>query len=65
MSREGEVLVRRRGRAEIETGRAEWGEKSTAVGRGLGFSTLNRHLKQQTVWSLWALNELDGPQRSY
>jgi hypothetical protein len=31
MSREGEVLVRRRGRAEIETGRAEWGEKSTAV----------------------------------
>jgi DNA-binding HxlR family transcriptional regulator len=41
------------------------GRKEYCSSRGLGFSTLNRHLKQQTVWSLWALSELDGPQRSY
>jgi DNA-binding HxlR family transcriptional regulator len=41
------------------------GRKEYCSSRGLGFSTLNRHLKQQTVWSLWALSELDGQQRSY
>ena len=52
MSGEGEVLVRRRGRAEIEQlvdlyCVSGMGRKEFCRSHGLGLSTLNRHLKQQ------------------
>jgi hypothetical protein len=52
MSREGEVLMRRRGRAEIERlvdvyRTSGMGRKEFCRSHGLGLSTLNRHLKQQ------------------
>ena len=57
MSGEGEVLVRRRGRAEIERlvdlyRTSGMGRKEFCRSRGLGLSTLNRHLKQQTRQSV-------------
>jgi hypothetical protein len=57
MSGEGEVLVRRRGRAEIERlvdlyRTSGMGRKEFCRSRGLGLSTLNRHLKQKTRQSV-------------
>ena len=52
MSEDDEVLVRRRGRAEIERlvdlyRVSGIGRKEFCRSQGLGLSTLNRHLKQQ------------------